>query len=195
MDGIMRAGIGHLRFVMVHPFDDGNGRIARTLTDMALAQDEDMSTRFYSLSSQIMKERDEYYRILESAGKGDGDATAWLLWFLGCMSRSIAASKELLTHVIYKARFWKHYGQTQLNHRQIKVINRLLEGGPSGFMGNLNNRKYAGIAHTSRATAQRDLADLVLKKILQKMPAGGRSAGYSLLLSEGFEGFGTSIKS
>jgi Fic family protein len=180
MDGIIRAGIGHLWFVTVHPFEDGNGRIARTLTDTALAQDEDMGTRFYSLSSQIIEERDDYYSALEYSGKGDGDATVWLKWFLGCMSRSILRSKELLVNVIQKARFWKRHGQTQLNDRQTKVINRLLEHGPSGFPGGLNNRKYAGMAHTSRATAQRDLADLVEKGILRKNPGGGRSASYSL---------------
>jgi len=181
MDGIIRAGIGHLWFVAIHPFEDGNGRIARTLTDTALAQDEALGTRFYSLSSQIIEERDAYYGALECAGKGDGDATAWLEWFLGCMSRSILRSKDLLAHVIQKARFWKRHGQTRMNSRQTKVVNRLLEDDPSGFSGGLNNRKYAGMAHTSRATAQRDLADLVEKGILRKNPEGGRSASYSIL--------------
>lgn len=181
MDGIIRAGIAHLWFVAVHPFDDGNGRIARTLTDMALAQDEDLGTRFYSLSSQILEERNEYYNTLEYTGKGDGDVTVWLKWFLGCMSRSILRSKELLINVMQKARFWKRHAQTQLNHRQSKTINRLIEGGPEGFIGGLTNRKYASMAHTSRATAQRELADLVAKGILRKNPGGGRSTSYALI--------------
>lgn len=180
MDGIIRAGIAHLWFVAVHPFEDGNGRIARTLTDMALAQDEDLEIRFYSLSSQIIEERNTYYAVLEQTGKGDGDLTDWLKWFLTCMSRAILRSSELLSKVMQKARFWKRYGQTDLTQRQCKVLNRLIESGPDGFSGGLTNRKYAGIAHTSRATAQRELADLVQKGILRKSPSGGRSASYLL---------------
>ena len=161
MDGILRAGIAHLWFAAVHPFDDGNGRIARTITDMALAQDEDLATRCYSLSSQIMAERDAYYEVLEHTNKQDGDITPWLKWFLGCMSRAILNSNRLLSNVMQKTRFWKRHAQTDLNYRQRKMLNRLLDAGPGGFEGGLTNRKYAGITHVSRATAQRELADLV----------------------------------
>jgi Fic family protein len=181
MDGILRAGVAHQWFVAVHPFEDGNGRIARTLTDMALAQDENLSTRFYSLSSQIMTERDEYYRVLERTNKGDGDITAWLKWFLECMSRAIIRSNALLSNVMQKVRFWKRFAQTELNDRQCKAINRLLEAGPDGFEGGMTNRKYAGMTQVSRATAQRELANLVGKGILRPNPGGGRSASYDLV--------------
>lgn len=180
LDGILRAALTHLWFVAIHPFDDGNGRIARTLTEMALAQDENQATRYYSLSAQIMTERDAYYAVLEQTNKGDGDITAWLTWFLECMSRAMLHSNELLTNVINKARFWKKHAQTTLNERQSKVLNRLLEAGVGGFEGGLTNRKYAGIAHISKATAQRELADLVKKQVLCPNPAGGRSASYDL---------------
>ena len=184
MDGILRAGIAHLWFAAVHPFDDGNGRIARTITDMALAQDEDLATRCYSLSSQIMAERDAYYEVLEHTNKQDGDITPWLKWFLGCMSRAILNSNRLLSNVMQKTRFWKRHAQTDLNYRQRKVLNRLLDAGPGGFEGGLTNRKYAGITHVSRATAQRELADLVKKSVLCPNPGGGRSASYDLVWDE-----------
>jgi Fic family protein len=181
MDGLLRAGIAHLKFVAVHPFEDGNGRIARTLTDMTLAQDENLSTRFYSLSSQIMADRIEYYEILGRTNRGTGDITEWLKWFLNCMSRAILRSNELLSNVMQKARFWKRYAHTELNDRQRKVINRLLEAGTGGFEGGMTNRKYASMTHMSRATAQRELADLVGKGLLKPNPGGGRSASYELI--------------
>jgi Fic family protein len=184
MDGILRAGVAHLWFVAVHPFDDGNGRIARTITDMALAQDENLATRCYSLSSQIMAERDAYYEVLERTNKQDGDITQWLKWFLACMSRAILSSNRLLSNVMQKARFWKRQAQTDLNDRQRKALNRLLDAGPGGFEGGLTNRKYAGMTHVSRATAQRELADLVKKGILLQNPGGGRSASYDLIWDE-----------
>lgn len=180
LDGILRAGLAHIWFVTIHPFDDGNGRIARTLTEMLLARDEDNPKRFYSLSSQIMAERSEYYEILKAAQAGAGDITEWLKWFLECMNRAILNSGAVLEKVMNKARFWHEFAQTRLNERQIKVINRLLDEGAGGFEGGLKNKKYMGIAHTSRATAQRELADLVNKGVLIKMPGGGRSAGYDL---------------
>jgi len=181
IDGILRAGIAHLWFVAVHPFEDGNGRIARALSDMALAQDENLSPRFYSMASQIMAERDEYYEVLEHANKGNVGITEWLKWFLECMSRAILRSNELLSNIMQKARFWKHHAQTELNDRQRKAINRLLEAGPGGFVGGMTNRKYAGMTHISRATAQRELADLVGKGILRPNLGGGRSASYDLV--------------
>ncbi len=180
MDGIIKAGVAHLWFVTIHPFDDGNGRIARTLTETFLAKDENNPKRFYSLSSQIMAERDEYYDILNAAQTGSGDITDWLKWFLECINRAILSSRLLFEKIMIKAGFWKKFAQTKLHDRQIKVINRLLDAGINGFEGGLKNKKYMGIAHTSRATAQRELADLVKKGILIKMPGGGRSASYAL---------------
>jgi Fic family protein len=148
---------------------------------MALAQDENLSTRFYSMASQIMAERNEYYEVLEHTNKGNVDITEWLKWFLECMSRAILRSNELLSNIMQKARFWKHHAQTELNDRQCKAINSLLEAGPGGFVGGMTNRKYAGMTHISRATAQRELADLVGKGILRPNPGGGRSASYDLV--------------
>lgn len=184
IDGLLRASLGHLWLAAVHPFEDGNGRIARALTEMALAQDENLFTRYYSLSSQIMAEREAYYRILERTNKGDGDITDWMKWFLECMTRAILSSNEILSNVMLKARFWKHYASTKLKDRQSKVLYRLLDAGPGGFEGGLTNRKYAGIAHVSRATAQRELADLVQKGILRLNPGGGRSTSYDLSWDE-----------
>ena len=180
LDGIIRAGIAHIWFVTIHPFDDGNGRIARTLTEMFLARDENNPKRFYSLSSQIMAERNEYYEVLKATQSGTGDITEWLKWFLECMNRAILNSNILLNKIMIKARVWQGFAQIRLNERQIKVINRLLDAGAGGFEGGLKNKKYIGIAHTSRATAQRELADLVNKGILIKMPGGGRSVSYDL---------------
>lgn len=180
LDGIIKAGIAHIWFVTIHPFDDGNGRIARTLTDMLLARDEDNPKRFYSLSSQIMAERNNYYEILQAAQTDTLDITDWLRWFLECMYRAIINANNLLENIMIKARFWKDFSLTGFHERQVKVINRLLDAGPGGFEGGLKNNKYMGIAHTSRATAQRELADLVKKGILIKKPGGGRSANYDL---------------
>lgn len=180
LDGLLRAAMAHLWFVAIHPFEDGNGRIARTLTEMALAQDEKLPTRYYSLSSQIMAERDAYYRVLEKVHTSDGDITEWVLWFLECMTRAMSRSSGLLTNAMQKARFWKRNAQRGLNSRQCKAIDRLLEAGPGGFEGGLTNRKYAGITHVSKATAQRDVADLVQKGVLRLNPGGGRSTSYDL---------------
>ncbi|MFK5926790.1 MAG: Fic family protein [Desulfuromusa sp.] len=182
LDGLLRAAISHLWFVAVHPFEDGNGRIARTLTEMALAQDEELDIRYYSLSSQIMADRESYYSVLERTNKGNGDITEWIQWFLDRVSRAILHSNDLLTNVMQKSRFWSCHTQTELNERQRKVLNRLLDAGPDGFEGGMTNRKYAGIAHVSRATAQRELADLVEKCVLRPNPGGGRSVSYSLFL-------------
>ena len=180
MDGLLRVGLGHLWFVAVHPFEDGNGRVARALTEMALAQDENLSTRYYSLSSQIMAEREDYYEILDRTNRGDGDITAWIKWFLECTTRAILSSNKLLSNVMLNARFWKLYARTTFKERQSKVLNRMLDAGPGGFEGGLTNRKYAGMAHVSRATAQRELADLVQKGVLRPNPGGGRSTSYDI---------------
>ena len=181
---LVKSCVFHYEMEFIHPFEDGNGRVARALTEMALAQDENLSTRYYSLSSQIMAERDDYYRILERTTKGEGDITDWVEWFLECMSRAFRSSNRLLANVMLKARFWKHYAQTNIKERQSKVLNRLLDAGPGGFEGGLTNRKYAGMTHVSRATAQRELADLVQKGILRPNPGGGRSTSYDLCWDE-----------
>jgi len=181
-DGILRAGLAHLYFVIIHPFEDGNGRIARALTDMALAQDEKLNVRYYSLSSQIMEERRGYYDILEKCTKSDNvDVTEWLVWFLECFERAIQRSDKIIGDVLAKAEFWQQHAQTGFNERQKKVLNRLLDVGPGGFEGGLTTRKYVSIAKVSRATAFREISDLLEKKILRQLPGKGRSVHYDLI--------------
>lgn len=181
VEGFLRAGIAHFYFVTIHPFDDGNGRLARALTDMALAQDEQLPQRFYSLSSQIMTERSEYYDVLERTQHGDGDITAWLIWFLECSERAIKRSEKLIAKTLTKAKFWQQHGQAIMNERQRKVVNRLLDAGQGGFAGGLTTRKYVSLAKVSRATAYREISDLVEKKILQQSETKGRSVSYDLI--------------
>jgi Fic family protein len=175
MEGMLRAAVAHLRFLTIHPYEDGNGRIARALTDMALAQDERETQRFYSLSSQIMAEREVYYDILEQTQKGDGDITGWLLWFLGCVNRALRGSEQLFGNVMAKGAFWRQHAGLPLSERQRKVINRLLDAGPGGFEGGLTTRKYASLAGVSRATAFREIAQLQEWDMVRQNPAGGRS--------------------
>jgi len=181
-DGIIRAGTAHIWFAAIHPFDDGNGRLARTVCDMALSQDEKMPVRYYSLSSQIMEERTAYYNTLASATCGDGDITNWLAWFIDIVSRAIDRSLAILDSITHKSRFWKKYADIDLNERQKKVINRLLDAVPDGFEGGMTNRKYSGMNHVSRATAQRELADLREKGLLQQNKGGGRSVSYNIVI-------------
>ncbi len=180
MDGIIRAAVAHFWFVTIHPFEDGNGRIARALTDMALAQDGRQSQRYYSLSSQINAERKSYYKILEQTQKGDLDLTPWLLWFVECFSRGIETSEKLMSLVLGKAAFWYRHAQTRVSDRQRKVINKLLDAGKEGFEGGLTNRKYASMTHVSRATATRELQYLLDIGILKRNPGSGRSISYNL---------------
>jgi Fic family protein len=180
LDGVLRAAISHLRFVVIHPYEDGNGRIARALTDMAIAQDDGQPFRYYSLSSQIMKERDGYYQVLERCSKGTGDVTEWFLWFLGCFGRAIESSEKKLATVLGKARFWQRHAETPLSERQRKVINRLIDAGQGGFEGGLTTRKYVSIAGVSRATAFREIEKLLEAGILVRRPGGGRSISYDL---------------
>ena len=176
VDGLMRAGIAHYYFVTIHPFEDGNGRIARVLTDMALAQDESLAERYYSLSSRIMQERDSYYDILEKSQKGPLDITEWLNWFLLCYLRALEDSENTISTVLRKAEFWRRHVESELNKNQKKVVNRLLDG----FEGDLTTRKYVSMTKTSRATAYRDITDLVQKNILIPNKGKGRSVSYSL---------------
>ena len=179
-DGLLRAGLAHVYFVTIHPFEDGNGRLARVLTDLALAQDERLSTRYYSLSSQIMEERKGYYAVLEACQKGHGDVTEWLAWFLQCHRRAVERARRLLATVLAKTEFWRHHGEMALSARQRKVVNRLLDAGPGGFQGGLTTRKYVSMAHVSRATAFREIAELVHQGVLRHNAAKGRSASYDL---------------
>ncbi|MCA9395280.1 MAG: Fic family protein [Candidatus Omnitrophica bacterium] len=180
-EGVLRAGVAHLWFVTVHPFEDGNGRIARAITDMALAQDEQQPLRLYSFSSQIMEERDDYYAVLEQTQKGTLDITAWLTWFLGCLLRSMDRSEAMIHKVLTKARFWQRHSQTTLNDQQKKIVNRLLDAGEGEFHGGLTTRKYVAIAKTSRSTAIREINDLVEKQVLVRgSQSKGRSVWYDL---------------
>ena len=181
-DGILRAGIAHFYFVTIHPFEDGNGRIARALTDMALAQDEKLDIRYYSLSSQIMKERDNYYDILEKSSKSfNADITDWLVWFVGCYKRAIQRSRKIIGSVMAKSEFWQQHAQTELNEHQKKILNRFLDAGQGNFVGGLTTRKYVSIAKTSRATAFREISDMLDKKILRQLSGEGRSVHYDLI--------------
>jgi len=181
LDGIIRAAIAGFWFVTIHSYEDGNGRLARAITDMALAQDEKLAVRYYSFSAQIMEEREGYHEVLENCQKGNLDITDWLLWFLGCFERAIARSDELIGKVLLKARFWEIHSQTEINQRQRKVINRLLDAGPGGFEAGLTTRKYTGMTKTSRATSYREITDLLGKKILVQNSGKGRSVNYDLV--------------
>ena len=185
VDGLLRAGVAHFYFLTIHPFEDGNGRIARSLTDMALAQDEKLKVRYYSFSSEIMEERDDYYKILEKSSKAaDLDLTDWLLWFLGCYQRAIKKSEKIMGKVLLKADFWARHAQVQLNERQKKVLNCMLDKGPDEFVGGLTTRKYVGLGSTSRATAFREISDMVDKGLLRQASGRGRSVHYDILWPE-----------
>jgi len=176
VEPVLKAGIAHLWFVTIHPFDDGNGRIARAIADQALARSEKSAQRFYSMSAQIRQERKAYYDILEATQKGDLDITPWLEWFLGCLDRAFAGADTILAAVLTKARFWERHVDASLNDRQRMMINRLLDG----FEGKLTSSKWADIAKCSQDTASRDIDDLVQRGVLTKDAAGGRSTSYSL---------------
>lgn len=177
IDPVLKAGIAHFWFVTIHPFEDGNGRIARAIADMALARSEKTPQRFYSISAQIQRERNKYYDCLEEAQKGDLDITAQLEWFLGCLDRAFAGAEEILGDVLSKAKFWEQHAGIALNERQRNVINRLLDG----FEGKLTSSKWAKLTKSSQATAGRDIVDLEAKGILRRDAAGGRSTSYSLV--------------
>src|SRR6266545_6004550 len=176
VDPVLKAGIAHLWFVTIHPFDDGNGRIARAIADMALARSENTSQRFYSMSAQIRQERNAYYDILEQTQKGGLDITPWMEWFLGCLGRAIDGADTILGAVLIKARFWERVRGVPLNERQTLVINRLLDG----FEGKLTTSKYAKLTKSSQDTALRDIIPLVERGILIRSSEGGRSTSYEL---------------
>ena len=175
-DPVLRAGLANLWFVTIHPFEDGNGRIARAIADMALARSEQSPQRFYSMSAQIRVERMTYYEMLEKTQKGGLDITPWLEWFLGCLDRAFDGTEETLGSVLRKARFWEAHADISFNDRQRLMLNKLLDG----FEGKLTSSKWAKIAKCSQDTALRDILDLVNHGILAKDPGGGRSTSYSL---------------
>lgn len=173
---LIKAGLAHLWFVTLHPFDDGNGRIARAVGDLFLARADGSPQRFYSLSAQIQRDRTAYYEALEAAQKGALDVTGWLVWFLGTLQRALDSAHHTVDAVLVKARFWRHWAATPLNERQLKLLNRLLEG----FDGKLNTSKWAAIAKCSPDTALRDISELLTLGVLRKSAAGGRSTSYEL---------------
>ncbi|HEX3717457.1 MAG TPA: Fic family protein [Verrucomicrobiae bacterium] len=177
-DPVIKSALLHFWFVTIHPFDDGNGRIARAIADMMLARSERSSQRFYSMSSQIQRGRNAYYEVLEKCQKGTLDITPWVVWFLNCLKRAIGVSEQTLKAVLIKARFWKAHAGESLNDRQRKVINRLLDG----FEGKLTSSKWAKLTKCSQDTALRDIGDLLNRQILSKDEAGGRSSSYQLCL-------------
>jgi len=176
LDPLLMAGLAHLWFVTIHPFDDGNGRIARAIADMALARSEKIGQRFYSMSSQIRLEYKEYYNMLERTQKGELDVTQWQTWFLNCLLRAIDGAQDILSAVLIKASFWERFAKEPLNERQIKMLNKLLDG----FEGKLTTSKWAKITKCSQDTAYRDILDLMNRGALHKAPGGGRSTSYSL---------------
>ncbi|MFA7536901.1 MAG: Fic family protein [Desulfuromonadales bacterium] len=178
VDPVLKAGLAHFWFVTIHPFDDGNGRIARAIGDMALARSEQTAYRFYSLSAQIEAERRAYYDILERSQKGPMDVTAWLEWFLDCLGRALDRAELTMETVLQKARFWERHASRALNERHIMMLNRLLDG----FEGKLTTTKWAKIAKCSQDTAYRDILQLVEYEILRKGEAGGRGTNYELAI-------------
>lgn len=176
IDPVLKAAVAHLWFVTIHPFEDGNGRIARAIADLALARSEGGALRFYSMSAQIGAERNAYYERLESAQKGTLDITSWLSWFLDCLDRAFDRAQRTLARVLDAARFWRRHAQESFNQRQREMIARLLDG----FVGKLTTSKWAKIAKCSQDTALRDIDDLVRRGVLAKDAAGGRSTSYGL---------------
>ncbi len=176
-DPVLRAALAHLWFVTIHPFDDGNGRVARAIADLALARSEQSSRRFYSMSAQIQAERDDYYAILERTQKGMLNITPWMHWFLSCLDRAFDAAETTLAAVLRKARFWEAHREESFNERQRKILNRLLDG----FEGKLTSSKWAKLGKCSQDTAGRDINDLVRRGILRKDAGGGRSTSYTVV--------------
>lgn len=178
VDPVLKAAVAHLWFVTIHPFDDGNGRIARTITDLFLARADEMPHRFYSMSAEIRKQRKGYYEILEKTQKGGLDVTAWLDWFLDCLTSALLHAEQSVAKVLQKANFWDSHRQVPMNERQIKMVNLLWDG----FNGKLTASKWGKITNCSPDTALRDIQDLIVKGILRKADQGGRSTNYELIV-------------
>jgi len=176
IDLVVKAAIAHLWFVTIHPFQDGNGRITRALSDMLLAKSDKSTQRFYSMSAQIRIERKQYYEMLELTQKGDLDISKWIKWFLDCLINALKSTEKVLARVLFKASFWNKHSETIINERQKKLLNKLLDG----FEGKLTSVKWAKIAKCSKDTAIRDINDLIKKDVMLKEDAGGRSTSYIL---------------
>jgi Fic family protein len=184
LDPLLRAGITHFWFVTLHPFDDGNGRLTRTITDLALAQGEAQAIRFYAMSASILEDRSGYYRVLETSQKATLDITDWLEWFLRTLLRSLQQAMNRIESVLAKARFWQAHRESELSAEQIKVLNRLLDGGERGFEEGISAAQYQAEAKVSKATATRHLTELLEKGCLKRLPGGGRSTRYQILPPE-----------
>lgn len=180
LDPLLRAGIAHFWFVTLHPFDDGNGRLTRAITDLALAQGENQAIRFYAMSASILDDRAGYYRVLEASQKATLDITLWLEWFVQTLLRSLQQAMGRIARVLGKARFWQQHRQQALSAEQTKVLNRLLDGGEKGFEEGISAARYQAVAKVSKATATRHLADLLEKGCLVRLPGGGRSTRYQI---------------
>ncbi len=176
IDMVIKSAIAHFWFIIIHPFDDGNGRIARALSDLLLARSDNSSLRFYSLSNQILLERKVYYDILQKVQHNYGDITIWIVWFLKSLYRALKKSEQTIEKVLYKADFWDKHKNTELNSRQRVMLNKLLDG----FEGKLKTSKWAKITRCSQDTALRDIKDLIEKRILRQDQSGGRSTNYEL---------------
>jgi Fic family protein len=183
VDGLLRAGLAHAWFEILHPYEDGNGRVGRALLDMALAMDERRVVRLYSMSARFMDQRDAYYAALQRTSSGDLDITPWLLWFLEQVEAAIRSSESLVAAIVHKARFWMRHRQDELNERQLKVLNRMLDAEHGGFEGGMTNKKYASLTKASPATAHRDLAELVKVGCLS-LVGSGRGARYEINLND-----------
>lgn len=180
LDPLLRAGIAHFWFITLHPFDDGNGRLTRAITDLALAQGEQQAIRFYAMSASILDDRAGYYQVLEASQKGTLDITAWLRWFLGTLLKSLEQALAHIDRVLAKARFWQTHRGQPMSTEQVKVLHRLLDGGERGFEDGISAAQYQAVAKVSKATATRHLADLLEKGCLVRLPGGGRSTRYSI---------------
>jgi Fic family protein len=182
LDPLLRAGIAHFWFVTLHPFDDGNGRLTRAITDLALTQADPQAIRFYAMSASILADRQGYYRILESSQRATLDITAWLEWFLRTLLDSLEQALARINRLLAKTRFWQRHRAHGLSAEQTKVLNRLLDGGPKGFEEGISAGQYQAVAKVSKATATRHLADLLAKRCLVRRPGGGRSTRYELAM-------------
>lgn len=182
LDPLLRAGIAHFWFVTLHPFDDGNGRLTRALTDLALAQGDGQAIRFYTMAASILDDRAGYYAVLENSQKGGLDITRWLSWFLDTLLRSLQQALARIDRVLAKARFWQAHREEALLPEQVKVLNRLLDGGARGFEGGISAAQYQAVAKVSKATATRHLVDLLDKGCLFRLPGGGRNTRYHVAL-------------
>lgn len=182
VDPFVRAAITHFWFITLHPFDDGNGRITRALTDLALAQANTLSIRLYAMSATILANRNGYYRILEKSQTGDMDITEWIEWFMDMLNSTLQIALAAIDRILQKRRFWQQFHTENFSPEQRKVLNRLLDGGEKGFEGGISAAQYQKVAKVSKATATRHLGDLLGKGCLQKLPGGGRSTRYQIAI-------------